>query len=149
MSGSEGPAEIILRSDEHITMRIVLVDGMMMQRWVGYVPSPVFRAIMDEALGHAADHGVRRWFNDLREMGAILQADEHWTMQDWFPRLARTQVSRMAFLMSKDYFNLTSVDRIMNVGTKVMPLAVGYFGDIEEARSWLMSTEMVLEPVEE
>lgn len=129
-------------------MKIVTADSMMMQRWVGYVPSATFRAIMDEAIVHAAEYGVRRWFNDLREMGAILQADEHWTMQDWFPRLAKTQVSRMAFLMSSDYFNLTSVDRIMNVGTKLMPLAVGYFGDLTEARSWLMSPEAVMATAE-
>ena len=112
----------------------------MIEKWTGYVPSATYRQIMDESIQHAIAHDARRWFNDLREMAAILQPDELWTMEDWFPRLARTQVGRMAFLMSKDYFNQMSVDRIMNVGTVVMPLEVGYFADLDEARTWLLSS---------
>jgi hypothetical protein len=143
ISGSDG---LVLRKDEHITMRVVTADSMMVQRWTGYVPSAVYRGIMDESIVHATHFGSGRWFADLRDMGAILQNDEQWTKEDWFPRLATTQVSRMAFVMSSDFFNQMSVDRIMSVGTAVMPLDVGYFGDMEEARAWLVSTEMATVP---
>jgi hypothetical protein len=146
MNMSSGSVDLVLRKDEHVTMRVVTADGMMMQRWTGYVPSATYREIMDESIGHATHFGLKRWFADLREMGAILQNDEKWTKEDWFPRLGRTQVGRMAFLMSSDYFNQMSVDRIMSVGTAVMPLDVGYFGDMEEARSWLLSTELATVP---
>lgn len=129
--------EILLREDAHISMRIVPADRMMVQQWTGYVPSVTYRQIMNGSIDYAVKYEVHRWFADLREMGAILQPDERWTMEDWFPRLARTQVGRMAFLMSSDFFNRMSVDRIMNVGTAIMPLEVAYFGDIDEARDWL------------
>lgn len=138
---NESTNDIILRKDEHITMRIVPAERLMVEIWTGYVPSDTYREIMDESIRHAITHDVHRWFNDLRDMGAILQPDEQWTKESWFPRLARTKVSRMAFLMSSDFFNQMSVDRIMNVGTELMPLEVGYFSDIEEARSWLLSTK--------
>jgi hypothetical protein len=146
MNMISGFAGLVLRKDEHITMRVVKEDSMMVQRWTGYVPSAVYREIMDESIAHATHFGLRRWFADLREMGAILQNDELWTKEEWFPRLAATRVGRMAFVMSSDYFNQMSVDRIMSVGTAVMPLDVGYFGDMEEARAWLLSTEMATVP---
>jgi hypothetical protein len=37
----------------------------------------------------------------------------------------------MAFLMSSDFFNQLSVDRIMNAGTEMMPRSVAYFGEEE------------------
>jgi|APTNR8051073442_1049403.scaffolds.fasta_scaffold02311_5 hypothetical protein len=147
MNNEPNKDDILLMEQEHISMHVRPSERLMSQTWRGYVPSAEFRSIMNEALVHAERLDVRRWFNDLREMEAILQKDEKWTMEDWFPRLARTNVARMAFLMSADYFNQMSVDRIMNVGTALMPLAVGYFGDAEEARSWLLSTESAMEPV--
>ena len=137
----ESDNDIILRKDEHIAMRMIPSERLMVEVWTGYVPSATYREIMDESLRHAITYDVRRWFNDLREMGAILQPDEQWTKESWFPRLARTQVSRMAFLMSSDFFNQMSVDRIMSLGTELMPLEVGYFGEIKEARSWLFSAK--------
>ncbi len=139
-------AGLLLRKDQHVTMLVVTSESMMMQRWTGYVPSTTYRSIMDESIIHAGRFGLKRWFADLREMGAILQNDEKWTMEDWFPRLGRTRIGRMAFVMSSDYFNQVSVDRIMSVGTALMPLDVGYFGDMEEARSWLLSTEQATVP---
>ena len=145
MNNEPNKDDILLMEQEHISMHVRPSEHLMLQTWRGYVPSAEFRSIMNEALVHAERLDVRRWFNDLREMEAILQKDEKWTMEDWFPRLARTNVARI--LMSADYFNQMSVDRIMNVGTALMPLAVGYFGDAEEARSWLLSTESAMEPV--
>jgi hypothetical protein len=139
--------DILLMEGAHITMHVRPSERLMLQTWRGFVPSGTFRSIMDRALVHAKRLDVQRWFNDLRKMEAILQKDEKWTMEDWFPRLAMTNVSRMAFLMSSDYFNQRSVDRIMQVGTEMMPLSVGYFDDAEEARSWLLSSEPAMEPV--
>lgn len=138
--------EVLLMDEERITMQVLRSDHLMMQTWRGYVPSAEFRRIMNEALVQATRLDVHRWFNDLRQMGAILQDDEKWTKEDWFPRLARTNVRRMAFLMSTDFFNQMSVDRIMHAGTEIMPLAVAYFGDEEEARAWLLSKESAMAP---
>jgi hypothetical protein len=46
----------------------------------------------------------------------------------------------MAILMSADYFNQMSVDRIMQAATPEMPFAVAYFDDEEGARAWLSAS---------
>ena len=85
-------------------------------------------------------HQLERWLADLRGMNAILRQDEQWTVNEWFPTLAKTGLKRMAILMSSDYFNQMSVDRIMQAATPEMPFAVAYFDDAEGALAWLLAS---------
>ena len=109
-------------------------------RWAGYAPSIVYRSILDDARMNVGLHQLERWLADLRGMNAILRQDEQWTVNDWFPTLAKTGLKRMAILMSSDYFNQMSVDRIMQAATPEMPFAVAYFDDEEGARAWLLAS---------
>lgn len=69
MGNDRSGNEVRLMDDDHITMGVLLHDRMMMQPWRGHVPSADLRAIMNEALVHAARLDVHRWFNDLCEVG--------------------------------------------------------------------------------
>jgi hypothetical protein len=113
--------------------------------WTGYAPSSAYRAILDEALANVKALDLQRWLADLQGMDAIMQMDEQWTVNDWFPRLAKSGLKRMAILTSADYFNRMSVDRIMTAGTAEMPLDVAYFEDVEKAKVWLLSSSRSLE----
>jgi hypothetical protein len=84
-------------------------------------------------------HGVKRWLADLRQMNAILRQDEQWSIGDWFPRLASAGLQRMAILASADYFNQTSVDRIVGSAALEMPFPVTYHPDPVAAEAWLMA----------
>jgi hypothetical protein len=108
-------------------------------RWRGYAPSADYRRGLDFALDFALGQGVKRWLADLRHMGPILQADERWTNQTWFPQLASGELERMAILRSNDYFNQQSVDRIMQRSMDVVDFEVGWFGDEQEAMRWLFA----------
>ena len=54
-------------------------------------------------------------------------------------RVAASGLKRMAILMSSDYFNQMSVERIMNNATPELPFTVSYFEDADAARDWLLS----------
>lgn len=106
--------------------------------WDGYAPSAAYRSGLDTALEFVLANGVERWLADLRHMGAILQADEKWTNETWFPQLAHGVLERMAILRSSDFFNQLSVDRIMARTEGVVGFEVGYFQQEEDAVAWLL-----------
>jgi hypothetical protein len=131
---------LLIRHDEFVLVQADEDDKLISLKWSGYAPSTVFRQILEEARENVAQHGLLRWLADLRGMNAILRQDEQWTVTDWFPRLAKTGLKRMAILMSTDYFNQMSVDRIMQAATPEMPFDVSYFDNEESARAWLLAS---------
>ena len=131
---------LMIRQDQYITVQVDKGDRMIVLRWTGYAPSGTYRGILEDARMNVGLHNVERWLADLRGMNAILRQDKQWTVSDWFPRLAKSGLKRMAILMSTDYFNHMSVDRIMQAATPEMPFAVAYFDDEEGARAWLLAS---------
>jgi hypothetical protein len=146
MNATEPPTNVLLRQDIYVTMQAMPSDRMITLSWSGYAPSAAYRSILNEALDNVQALGLLRWLADLRQMDAIMQQDEQWTTNDWFPRLAGTGLKRMAILTSSDYFNRMSVDRIMTAATEEMPLVVAYFEDMDKAKAWLLSKERSMEP---
>lgn len=136
----ENPRRIQLRKDEYVTVGSEPERGLITLCWTGFAPSPVFRSILEDALMNVRLRKLSFWLADLRLMNAMLLQDEQWSSNDWFPRAAASGLKRMAILMSSDYFNQMSVERIMNDATPELPFAVSYFDDPASARDWLLST---------
>nr|MBP7409523.1 hypothetical protein [Flavobacteriales bacterium] len=84
---------------------------------------------------------VRRWLADLRSMTAILQVDEKWTDEVWFPKLFSTSLERMAIMPSSDYFNQTSVQRIITAVNGSSTFQIAWFPTTDEAITWLFQKE--------
>lgn len=140
MNAAFGKPLLLIRHDAFVLVQVDEEDRLISLQWSGYAPSTVFREILEEARANVAGHGLVRWLADLHGMNAILRQDEQWTVSDWFPRLAKTGLKRMAILMSTDYFNQMSVDRIMQAATPEMPFDVAYFDNEETARAWLLAS---------
>lgn len=136
---SERPL-LMLRQDAYVTVTADKEDRLIRLKWSGYAPSTEYRGILEDARMNVGLHQLERWLADLRGMNAILRQDEQWTVNEWFPTLAKTGLKRMAILMSSDYFNQMSVDRIMQASTPEMPFEVAYFDDAEGARAWLLAS---------
>ncbi len=132
-----GPDQII-REDEHVVVMLNTRENLIRLTWRGYAPSPVFRSILEDALSNVKLHDLQFWLADLREMAAILRQDETWTVNDWFPRIATSGLRRMAILMSDDFFNVSSVDRIMDGAAPKIQFEVRYFRTPEEAMGWFV-----------
>lgn len=135
----ESPRTLQLRKDEYVTVEAETEQGLITLTWTGFAPSPVFRSILEDALMNVRLHRLSFWLADLRKMNAILRQDEQWSANDWFPRLGASGLKRMGILTSSDYFNQTSVERIMNDATPELPFAISYFDDPMAARDWLLS----------
>lgn len=130
----------IVRKDAYVTMLVSPGERMIVLTWTGYAPSSTYRSILEDAQQHVRAGDLKRWLADLRYMDAILMQDEHWTVNDWFRRLATSGLKRMAIITSSSYFNRMSVDRIMTASSRDLPFETAYFDDVEKARAWLLAS---------
>ncbi|HQW06092.1 MAG: hypothetical protein IPH05_08125 [Flavobacteriales bacterium] len=115
-------------------------QNMIMLRWNGYASPENYKRGMTFVADQVIAKKITYWLNDLRNMTAILQPEETWTNEVWFPRLlAGCVVKKMAFLPAADFFNQMSVDRIMDRTIGARSFQVGYFPSEKEALHWLMN----------
>jgi|SRR6185436_6518384 len=112
-------------------------------RWINFAQSAEFREGLNFALDYVRKNKIKRWLANLRDMSIIKEADRDWTNDEWFPELAKTDLKRMAILVSMDYLNQSAVTRIMNKAEedKFILFETEYFNDIDRAKEWLMEHE--------
>ena len=108
-------------------------------KWKGYASSENFREGLNYALDIVKDHNAENWLGNLKLMEAIHPLDEEWAIQNWFPQIANTTLRKMAIVTSLDYFNNTSVKRIVNTVVPSICFETRYFVDTIPAREWLFS----------
>ena len=82
---------------------------------------------------------VENWLGNLKLMESILPADEEWASHTWFPQLAESPLRKMAIVTSLDYFNNTSVKRIVTSAVPIINFETRYFVDVIPAKEWLKS----------
>jgi hypothetical protein len=111
--------------------------------WNGHATSAQYRSSLELAVSYVARHDVHFWLADLRGMSAILQDDEKWANEKWFPKLFATPLEKMAILRSTDYFNLTSVERSFRKVNGQLTFKMAEFQDMKEALDWLKKHETV------
>lgn len=107
-------------------------------KWKNFAASDEFRQGLNFGLEYVKNNNVESWLANLRDMSIIKEADRDWTNKEWFPLIAKTNLKKMAIIVSHDYFNQSAVTRIMNKAGEVIGFQTEYFNDIDRAREWLM-----------
>src|SRR4051812_1135849 len=105
--------------------------------WHGYFSSSEFRAANERVLVVVQATGATRLLGDITHFVLIGADDQAWLNENWIPRLIAAGVRRCALVQPTYYFNRVAVE---NVSRQVDSnrLAIGYFGDREAARRWLL-----------
>jgi len=111
--------------------------------WKGYARSDQYRNGLDLALDFVMRNDVRFWLADLLTMTAIVQDDEKWANEVWFPKLFHTGLEKMAIMRSSDYFNQTSVQRSFTAVNGQLTFKVAWFPEPVEAALWLFTPEAI------
>ena len=135
--------ELILLDEPFLLMRCSLSDQLIHLEWRGHARSEEYRRGLLTALDFVTKHSIHFWLADLRKMTAILQADEKWANEVWFPQLFHTKLEKMAILQSKDYFNQTSVQRSFTAVNGQLTFKVAWFPEHQEAMDWLFQREAI------
>ena len=118
--------------------------GIITIRWKNYAPSGTYRATLDLAVDLIKQHHLRYFLTDQRRRGAILHDVEVWLVTDWAPRMAKAGLERAAIVQSPDFFNRTTLDRVVQTVMPSVPYPIMNFMSLEEAEEWLMSATAVM-----
>ena len=106
-------------------------------KWKKFATSDQFREGLNVALDAVIEHNAKYWLANLKNMEAILPPDEDWATNVWFPKIAATGIQKMAIVTSLDYFNNTSVKKIVSTVQPVINFETKYFVDVNDANAWL------------
>ena len=126
----------------YVNVRVEPTDRIITIRWKNYAPSGTYRATLNMAVDLILEYRLRYFLTDQRRRGAILHEDEVWLVTDWAPRMARAGLVRSAIVQSPDFFNRTTIERVVKTVLPSVPCPIMNFQSMEEARAWLMTGEL-------
>lgn len=135
--------DTVILSKPYLQMGYSAPDRLIHLRWMGHARSEEYRSALEHAVEFVAKNDVRFWIADLRKMTVILQDDERWANEVWFPQLFKTGLEKMAILESEDYFNKTSVQRSFTAVKGTISFDVAWFPSYLQAIDWLNAKELV------
>ncbi len=115
--------------------------------WKRPVTGDAYRDLLERLLQTVQQDGIKLWLSDGRKAGAILYADQVWTMQEYTPRVIGAGLERIAIVNSKDGLNLIAVDKLVNATPPEAPYDVAFFEDPAIAQLWLMDPARRSRPV--
>ena len=130
--------DTILLHEPFLLMTYSAAERLIHLEWNGHATSAQYRSSLELAVNFVARHDVHFWLADLRGMTAILQSDEKWANEHWFPKLFNSPLEKMAILHSKDYFNQTSVARSFKKVGGQLTFQVADLTSMKEALDWLL-----------
>lgn len=105
--------------------------------WKGFVRSKEFRKTALDSLDFVQENNITRWLADRRNMKAIRQKDQEWTIEEFIPRLLQSPLRRLANVVSKDIFNKMAIENILQRSNNLGDIALKEFESVEEAMEWL------------
>lgn len=128
----------VLYDKDHLTIYANPDLKLIHLKWKRFANSDQFREGMKVALDIVKEQGIELWLANLKLMEAISPPDEEWTINYWLPLLGDSSLQKLAIVTSLDYFNNTSVKRILNTPQPVMNFETRYFVDFADAKEWLL-----------
>jgi len=111
--------------------------------WTTSPTSEEFRTGMNKLIEAMETHKTGRLLTDSRNLGAISEEDQAWSLGEWVEKANKVGYEKLAIIISKDIFSKMSVEDIMdNVNEGV---SFQYFDDTETARAWLVGNDKTVQ----
>lgn len=103
--------------------------------WNGFAAGEDLRRPMDECLELLADRGGDRMFADSREMGALRQDDQEWSLVDWTPRAERAGLRYLTIVYPESVVAKMGVDSVIDRADDEMERLIT--DDPDDAEEWI------------
>lgn len=121
----------------YVTIEIEPDKDLLVITWLGFAGSQEYRETRTRAIELSQEHGVKRWLSNMKNMKAIRQAEQEWTIDEWLPMFLKLKLERWAILVSDDMFNQMAVSSMMSKIRPYLNYPVEYFHDLNSARKWV------------
>ncbi|KAA9340661.1 hypothetical protein [Adhaeribacter soli] len=118
------------------TIELEQENNLLVLTWHGFANSEEFQEARTKAVQLSRLHGIKRWVSNMKEMKAIRQADQEWSVNTWLPEFLTLNIEKWAIVVSDDMFNQMAMSSMMSKMRPRLPYPVEYFQDVNAARNW-------------
>src|SRR5687768_15080604 len=105
--------------------------------WNGFISGNVFRHAVTFCTDVMVERNILYWLADNRKLKSMRQTDQDWLLKEIAPRMAASNLRKMATLVSDDIFNQLAIDTLFVKGNDMIRFDNHYFKTEEEALAWL------------
>ena len=106
------------------------------REWHDFARGEEYREGLNAGLELATEKRAPNWLADLREMGTVVQEDQQWSNEQWFPRAMDSPLRHMAVVKPESVIANMSVENIMQE-IEGEDLTTHYFDNRPDAEAWL------------
>ena len=111
----------------------------------GFLSQEQYREAFRQMLKMVREHMLIKFLLDNRQMKAIRQADQLWTVETLVPVLNKTTLRRVAVIRSADIFNRMAVRSLYGQADHTWTFAGASFDSELEAMRWLEKGALSME----
>jgi len=104
-----------------------------------------FREVLNEGLRVFEREGATKWLSDDRENSALSKDDTEWSMNDWFPRVAKIGWKHWAIVLPQNVIGQMNMARIIATYS-ARGLTVRVFDEPGAALEWLQQAGLPSTP---
>jgi hypothetical protein len=105
--------------------------------WHGAVKGDKLRTAAYACVNASRARPAARWLADATDVGLIDGSDQQWMVDDFYPRLARNGVGRVAFVVPEKTLLHIPVRRMNRAFGEKGSIEFQYFATRAEAAAWL------------
>ncbi len=132
----ESPTDRSYLDTPYVSVRWFGGGPWLVVEWKAWANSSEYRQAHETILVAFRRHRARRLLMDAAKARVISQEDQSWVAEDWTPRMLAAGCRWTAVVVPDKALMKTIVE---NIDTRIRDgsFVVGYFGTIDEARTWL------------
>ena len=104
--------------------------------WHGFANSEEYREAQNKALSLSRQYNIHCWISNMKDMKAIRQADQDWSVNEWLPQFLALNIRKWAIIISDDMFNQMAMSSMMGKMRPHLTHPVEYFQDLNTAKNW-------------
>ena len=121
----------------YATIEIEQDKNLLILTWHGFANSEEFREAHNKALSLSRQHNIQRWISNMKDMKAIRQADQDWSVNEWLPQFLALNIKKWAIIIADDMFNQMAMSSMMGKMRSHLTYPVEYFQDLNTAKNWV------------
>ena len=121
----------------YATIEIEQDKGLLILTWHGFANSEEFREARTKAITLSRQYNITRWISNMKDMKAIRQADQDWSVNEWLPQFLTLNIKKWALIIADDMFNQMAMSSMMGKMRTKLTNPVEYFQDLNTAKNWV------------
>ncbi|NMM48549.1 hypothetical protein [Marinigracilibium pacificum] len=110
--------------------------------WKKMQDAETYKILFIKGIDFLKEYGATGWLSDITHEGVVGPNSAKWLQDEALPQAIKYGLKRIAVVMNSDIFKKVYIDKI---DKKTENKMMNHFGNIEDARNWLLLSNTELQ----